>query len=71
MSRGCVAYLAFVIDSKNDRVELKIIPIIKEFLDVFLEELPGFLLVTEVEVLIDILLSASFIAQTLYWMAPA
>jgi hypothetical protein len=43
----------------------------REFLDVFLKELPGFLLVTEVEVSIDILLGASSIAQTLYRMAPA
>jgi hypothetical protein len=45
------------------------IPIIREFSDVFPEELSGLPLEREVEVTIDILLEVSPIAQLLYRMA--
>lgn len=45
--------------------------VVKEFPDVFSNELPGLPLVREVEVSIDILLGTTPIAQAPYQMAPA
>jgi hypothetical protein len=50
MRNGCMTYLANVIDSEKDNVELSNVPIRKEFSGVFLEELLGLSLKREVEV---------------------
>ena len=34
-------FLSFVLDSKRGQVDVEKIPVVKEFLDVFPEELPG------------------------------
>jgi hypothetical protein len=47
------------------------IPTVREFPDVFPDELPGVPPEREVEVTIDVLLGTSPIAQSLYRMAPA
>ncbi|KAJ8761816.1 hypothetical protein K2173_004665 [Erythroxylum novogranatense] len=41
MSKGCEAYLAYVLDAEADRGRLEDIPVVREFPDVFPEELPG------------------------------
>jgi len=41
LRKGCQAYLAFVIKSGKESPKLNSIPIVKEFLYVFLEELSG------------------------------
>ena len=41
MQKGCEAYLAYVIDTVKARSSVSDIPTISDFLDVFLEELPG------------------------------
>jgi len=61
-------YLAYVINSRNGKIEPFDIPIMREFPDVFPEELPGLPLEREVEVTIDILPKVSPIAQLLYRM---
>ena len=38
---GCEAYLAYVIDTKKAEPSLSDIPTVSDYLDVFLEELPG------------------------------
>jgi len=65
---GCTAYLAYVINSKKDKIGLSDIPIMREFQDVFPEELPGLPLERKVEVTIDILPGVSPIAQPPYRM---
>ena len=69
LKKGCTSYLAYVINSKKGKIGLSDIPIIREFSDVFPEELSGLPLEREVEVTIDILLEVSPIAQLLYRMA--
>jgi hypothetical protein len=60
MRKRCMAYLAYIIDSeKKNEVEFNNIPIMREFSDVFPEELSGLPLEREVEVSIDILLGIS------------
>ena len=41
LRKGCEAFLALILDSKREQVNLENIPVIKEFPDVFPEELPG------------------------------
>ena len=41
LRKGCEGFLALVLDSKRGQVNLEDIPMIKEFPDVFLEELLG------------------------------
>ena len=40
LRKGCEGFLALVLDSKRGQVKLENIRVAKEFLDVFLEELP-------------------------------
>jgi hypothetical protein len=68
LKKGCISYLAYVINSKQGKIRLSGIPIIREFPDVFPEELLGLPLEREVEVTIDILPKVSPIAQLLYRM---
>jgi len=66
MRKGCVAYLAYIIYFKKDRVELKNLPIMREFP----KELLGLPPNREVKVLIDILLGNFLIAHASYRMTP-
>lgn len=42
MRKRCVAYLAYIIYFENDRMELDNLPIMREFSDVFVDELSGY-----------------------------
>jgi len=48
-----MGHLAYILNSDDEGPRLKDIPMVKEFPDVFLEELPGLPLEREVEVSID------------------
>ena len=54
LRKGCEAFLDLILDSKRDQVNFKNIPMIKEFLDVFLEELPGVPPEREVDLSIEV-----------------
>ena len=41
LRKGCEAFLALILDSKREQVNLENIPVIREFPDVFPEEFPG------------------------------
>ena len=41
LRKGCEAFSALILDSKREQVNFKNIPVIREFPDVFPEELPG------------------------------
>jgi hypothetical protein len=70
LKKGCITYLAYVINSEKGKIGLSDILIVREFSDVFPEELPGLPPEREVEVTIDILPRVSSIAQPPYRMAP-
>jgi hypothetical protein len=55
IKKGYEAYLAYVLDSKEKTGELTNIPTVKEFPDMFLDELLGLPPDKEVEVSIDVL----------------
>ena len=41
LKKSCTTYLAYVINSEKGKIRLSDIPIVREFPDVFPEELPG------------------------------
>ena len=53
MRKGCEAFLALILDSKREQVNLENILVIREFPDVFPEELPGVPLEREVDLSIE------------------
>jgi hypothetical protein len=70
LKKGCTTYLAYVINSEKGKIGLSDILIMREFSDVFPEELLGLPPEREVEVTIDILPGVSSIAQPPYRMPP-
>ena len=60
--KGCLAWLSNVRELKKGSIELTDIPIVREFPDVFSEELPGLLLIREIEVSIKTFLGVNPIA---------
>ena len=41
MRKGCETFLALILDSKRGQVDVENIPLVREFSDVFLKELPS------------------------------
>ena len=41
LQKGCKGYLAHVVDSRSDEVRLEDVLVVREFLDVFPDDLPG------------------------------
>ena len=54
MRKGCETFMAVILDSKRGQVDVEKIPVVREFLDVFPEELPGIPLEREVDLAIEI-----------------
>ncbi|CAN1787445.1 hypothetical protein LINPERHAP1_LOCUS17654 [Linum perenne] len=65
---GCEAYLAHVVEAPN--VELKDVPVAREFPEVFLEEFPGLPPLREVEFGIEVVPGIAPISIPPYQMAP-
>ncbi|GKE40528.1 putative reverse transcriptase domain-containing protein, partial [Tanacetum coccineum] len=63
--------LSHVIDTKFEKKRVEDVPIVNEFLGVFPEDLPGIPPERQVEFQIDLVLGATFIAKTLYRLAPS
>ena len=70
LRKGCEAFLALVLDSKRRQVNLEYILVIKEFPDVFPEELPGLPPEREVDMSIEIVQGTTPISRAPYCMAP-
>ncbi|GJS58866.1 putative reverse transcriptase domain-containing protein [Tanacetum coccineum] len=71
LSHGCYAFMAHVIDTNFEKKSAKDVPIVNEFLDVFLEYLSGIPPERQVEFRIDLIPDATPIAKTLYRLAPS
>ena len=54
MRKGCEAFLAYVIDTKKEGQKLDSLPVVNEFVDVFLEDLLGLPPDKEIEFIIDL-----------------
>ena len=70
LRKGCEAFLVLVLESKRGQINLEDIPVIKEFLDVFPEELPGLPPEREVDLSIEVLLGMTPISRAPYRMTP-
>ena len=69
--RGCEAYLAQIIDTNHKGPQIKEIPVVREFADVFLDDLPGLPLEREVQFKIELQPGTTPISIAPYRMAPA
>ena len=54
MRKGCETFLASMLDSKRGQVDVEKIPVVREFPNVFHEELPGIPPEREVDLSIEI-----------------
>ena len=70
LRKGCKAFLALILDSKRGHVNLEDISMIKEFLDVFPEELSGFPPKREVNLSIEVVQGMNPISRAPNRMAP-
>ena len=64
--KGCEAYLAYVIDTKKEKPIFSDIPLVSDYPDVFLEELPGLPPHKEIEFAIDVVPGATLTSITPY-----
>ncbi|GJR93334.1 putative reverse transcriptase domain-containing protein [Tanacetum coccineum] len=69
ISRGCQVFIAHVMEKKSDEKRLENIPVVREFLEVFLEDLPGLPPVRQVEFKIDLMPGAAPVARAPYILA--
>ena len=68
--KGYEAFLALILDSKRGLVDVEKILLVREFPDVFPEELPGIPLEREVDLSIEIVLGTAPVSRAPYRMAP-
>ena len=68
--KGYEAFLALILDAKRGQVDVEKIQIVREFPDVFPEELPGIPLEREVDLSIEIVPGTALVSRAPYRMAP-
>nr|GEY62468.1 putative reverse transcriptase domain-containing protein [Tanacetum cinerariifolium] len=71
ISRGCQVFIANVMEKKYDEKGLEDIPVVREFSEVFPEDLPGLPPVLQVEFQIDLIPRAAPVARAPYRLAPS
>ncbi|KAL8091386.1 hypothetical protein AgCh_033845 [Apium graveolens] len=70
LKKGNEAYLAYVMDTKNEVLNIQDIPIVNEFEDVFPENLPGLLPDREIEFAIELAPGTTPVSKVPYRLAP-
>ncbi|GKE90271.1 putative reverse transcriptase domain-containing protein [Tanacetum coccineum] len=71
ISKGCQVFIAHVMEKKSDKKQLEDIPVVREFLKVFPEDLPGLPPFRQVEFQIDLIPGAAPVARAPYRLAPS
>ena len=72
MSYGCASFLAYaILEGKGIMKNVNDVPIVREYSDVFPEDLPGLPPDRQVEFRIDLVPGAAPIARTPYRLAPS
>ena len=71
ISRGCQVFIAQVMEKKSDEKQLEDIPLVREFPDVFPEELPDLPPVRQVEFQFDLIPKTALVAHAPYRLAPS
>ncbi|XP_028063363.1 uncharacterized protein LOC114266638 [Camellia sinensis] len=70
IQKGCRGYLCCVLEEQILNEGTDVIPVVREFLDIFPEELPGQLIDKEIEFTIEVAPGSQPISKTLYRMSP-
>ena len=70
LRKGCGAFLALILDFKREQVNFENIPMIREFPDVFPEELPRVPPEREMDLFIEVIQGTTPISRAPYRMAP-
>ncbi|XP_074331306.1 uncharacterized protein LOC141668329 [Apium graveolens] len=70
LRKGCESFLAYVVENEGIKNKIEDTPIVREFLDVFLEELPNLPPEREVEFGIELIPNAQPVSKAPYRMAP-
>ena len=70
LQKGCKGYLAHVVDTRSNEVRLEDVPVVREFLDVFPDDLPGLPPERETDFPIDLVPGTAPISLPPYRMAP-
>ncbi|GJS67386.1 putative reverse transcriptase domain-containing protein [Tanacetum coccineum] len=71
ISRGCQVFIAQVIEKESDEKRLEDIPVVREFPEVFPEDLPGLPPIRQVEFQIDLIPGTAPVARAPYRLAPS
>ncbi|XP_071719386.1 uncharacterized protein [Rutidosis leptorrhynchoides] len=71
LAKGCDSFLAYVIDAKKEKTTVADIPVVRDFPEVFPDELPGLPPVREVEYRIDLMPGSTLVAKAPYRLAPS
>ena len=71
LRKGCQGYLEFVVDRRQEGTRLEDIPIVKEFPDVFLDDILGLPLDRAIEFVIELIPGTEPISIPPYRMTPA
>jgi hypothetical protein len=69
MRKGCNLYAILVLNEKGVMEGLEHLPVVREFADIFSEELPGMSPERELEFTIDLKLGTESISRMPYWMS--
>ena len=70
LGKGCVRYLAYVLDAKKEKRDVEDVPIVREYPEVFQDDLTGLPLDRQVEFKIDLVPGAAPIPRAPYLLAP-
>ncbi|XP_070013788.1 uncharacterized protein [Nicotiana sylvestris] len=71
IGKGCLAYLAHIINPESEQPALQSVPVVREFLEVFPDDLPGLPPERIIDFGIDLMPGTQPISIPLYRMAPA
>ncbi|GKD19246.1 hypothetical protein Tco_1208404, partial [Tanacetum coccineum] len=71
IKRGCCMFLAHITEKKSKEKRLKDVPIIRDFPEVFPEDLPGLPPPRQVEFQIELVLGVAPVARAPYRLAPS
>ena len=71
MRKGCETFFALILDSKRGQVDVEKIPVVREFPNVFPEELPSIPPKKEVDLFIEIVPGTSPISMAPCGIAPS
>ncbi|KAA0047501.1 hypothetical protein E6C27_scaffold498G001280 [Cucumis melo var. makuwa] len=71
LRKGCTVFLAHIVVVQREKLKPEDVPVVKEFLDVFPDDLSGLPPDREIEFTIELLLGTTSISQAPYRMAPS